>query len=569
MDKSNHYRQLTEVTHGLSVLYVEDEEISRTIVESKLKVMFKNVILAEDGEEGLRKFRENQVDLILTDNLMPRMNGLDMIMEIRTKDIKTPIILITAFMDTDFLIKAINLGVTQFIAKPVNFDNLYNAIEIAVQRVIIENVMQKSREQELELLRYQEKYHSAQQERAFRKELNIIKNDLHLKRLDFEGSNGVRTEWLFDLYYKPLDILSGDSYSVREIGEGRVLIFLVDAMGKGLSASVTTIVSTSFVNYFVDESRAYGKFSFEDLVNTYLKYIRRELLEDEIVSVTFAYIDFPNEFMDTAIFSMPSIMLQTTDGEVISIAGKNMPVMKFIDPPVIDRHNISNIKKILVYSDGLNESLKGTDSLYQEFLKSDFRDSENKNELLEKFSLKIEKPDDDVTFIFLKKMTAVEKWYKEFIIDTRLEELDKMSAAVEDVLTGVILHDESRTTLINSFVEILMNASSHGNLNIDSKLKNRLIKNGEYEDYLLNVQKDNDRKIRVNVSVCGDNLKEFLVIRVCDEGKGFDAALLHEGFLDASLLNGRGISIAKSFVDEIYYNKAGNEVTLIRQLMRR
>ena len=52
------------------------------------------------------------------------------------------------------------------------------------------------------------------------------------------NNRGETVEWVIDLYFKPLDILSGDSYSIREIEEGRVLIYLADAMGKGLAASM-------------------------------------------------------------------------------------------------------------------------------------------------------------------------------------------------------------------------------------------------------------------------------------------------------------------------------------------
>src|SRR5208283_4752250 len=102
---------------------------------------------------------------------------------------------------------------------------------------------------ELELLKYREKYNVTQQESAFMKELNIIRDDLFLKKVDVVNRGGEAVDWTLHLYYEPLDILSGDSYTILEIEEGKILVYLADAMGKGLAASVTSILSTSFVNH--------------------------------------------------------------------------------------------------------------------------------------------------------------------------------------------------------------------------------------------------------------------------------------------------------------------------------
>jgi CheY-like chemotaxis protein len=564
----NSFKHLSEVTGNLTVLYAEDEEISRAIVQSRLKTLFKHVILAENGLEGLEKYRQFKVDIVLTDNIMPLMNGLDLISEIRKTDIKTPIILITAFMDTDFLVKAINLGVTQFVAKPISFDNLAKAIEISVQRVIIENLSLKAKEQELELLRYREKYHSAQQERAFRKELNIIKNDLYLRKMEVVNRDGKLTVWFINLYYEPLDILSGDSYSIREISEGKVLLFLVDAMGKGLSASVTTILSTSFVNHLVDDAVDTGTFNFRDFIDSYTNFIKKELLDDEIVCASFVLIDFIHDVMDTAVFSMPAVLIQTRTDEIIRIKSNNLPIMKFLQDGVIDRHDISGALKILVNSDGLNESM-GSGFLYEESLVEDFRSSGTKEDLIMRFRRKITKPDDDVTFLFLKRIDCVPKWTRKFVISSRLESLKSLSNEIEKILTEIDASEEFSITFINSLTEILMNSYEHGNLNIDSKIKNRLISAGGYEDYLTEAERAVDKMIAVDLSLIEEYGRAYLMLRGSDEGNGFDLSSLTRDLSEPELYNGRGITIAQSHMDELYYNMTGNEVTLIREIKRR
>jgi len=561
------FGNLYDIAKSLTVLFIEDEILTRLTVGKKLNSIFKQVVSAENGIDGIEKFRQHNVDLVITDNIMPGMSGLEVIREIRKTDLSTPVILVTAFIDNDILIDSINHGVTQFIAKPVTEGNLLKAIEIAVQRVVFGNLVQKARDQELELLRYREKYHSRQQEWAFRKELNIIKNDLFLRKIDLTGDNGESQEWVVDAHYKPLDIMSGDSYSVRELGEGKILLFLIDAMGKGLSASVTSILSTSFANYLVDKEKERNSFEFTQFIEDYTTFIRKEILDEEIVCATFTYINLEDKQMDAAIFSMPSIIGLTYDNQIIRIKSNNLPIMKSGKANRIDRHDISMLKKILLHTDGLNESFKDSNSIYQEDLETDFKGSSFATELSDRFSAKIGKPDDDVTFFFIKRLDCHPKWVKTFVINTNLEEIKALGSKFENILPSLGMSGDSSVMFISSSTEMLMNAYEHGNLDVDLNLKNKLIKNGAYEEYLLTKEKETDKKISVTLSLHEENGKEFLVLTIADEGPGFEMSILKEpGSTDSRQLNTRGIKITQRLADGIYYNKKGNETKLIKEI---
>ena len=81
----------------------------------------------------------------------------------------------------------------------------------------------------------------------FRKEIFALQNDLYYKF--FENYSG---KWYFDIAYEPYQTLSGDTYAIRQIGEEKFFIFLIDAMEKGLNASITSIMSATFINYLVE-----------------------------------------------------------------------------------------------------------------------------------------------------------------------------------------------------------------------------------------------------------------------------------------------------------------------------
>lgn len=561
--------KFSAITKKLTVLCVEDEPLSIKLMDVYLKEFFGKVIFAENGADGLEKFSRHNVDLIITDNMMPVMNGLEMLQEIRKSDTKTPIILVTAYIDTAFLIKAINLGVTQFVGKPVNFDSFTRAIEIAVQWVVLKNLQQKTREQEIELLKYQEKYHYLQQERASKKALNIIREDLFLKKLDAVTRNGEKTEWFFDIYYRPLDIMSGDSYSVRNIYNGNILVFFIDAMGKGLSASVTAIITTSFLNYLIDNANIAGCFNFEEMINTCRAFIQKRLVDEELLCISFVYIDVRNEFMDIASFSMPPILAQTSEDKVLCIKCNNLPMMKFTDKTVIARYEISNFRKLLIYTDGLTESFKNAEAMYQESLEDDFRTAGFIRDFLQKFSNRVDRAEDDVTLLFIKKHALKPKWEKTLAIPSRLEALKKAATEVEGLLIASGFDKDIAVLFIDSLSELLMNAYEHGNLGLGYRLKNSLIKRDAYDEYLSTAEKAVTKNIKVTLSLYEEYGKEYLRFMVRDEGDGFDTAILKGIRCEPKWFNGRGIKIAQNFMDGIYYNQKGNEAFLIKQTPRR
>lgn len=109
---------------NLKILYVDDEEFIRENAVEYLSFYCDNVFEAKDGVAALEKYEECEPDIIITDIKMPNMNGLEMVEHIRKKDKKTQIIIATAFLDTDYLLKAVELGLVKYLTKPITEDKL-------------------------------------------------------------------------------------------------------------------------------------------------------------------------------------------------------------------------------------------------------------------------------------------------------------------------------------------------------------------------------------------------------------------------------------------------------------
>ncbi len=165
---------LKEITKELTVLCVDDEPLAREYLSLKLKRIFKEVYTADDGTTGLNAFRSKNPDLIITDNRMAYMDGIEMIMQIREEDAEIPIILNTAYTEKDALVDAINCNVSQFLSKPIDSKKLDIAIERSIQPLLTSRLAEKALKQELELLKYREKYHAHQENNAFKKKNSAL-----------------------------------------------------------------------------------------------------------------------------------------------------------------------------------------------------------------------------------------------------------------------------------------------------------------------------------------------------------------------------------------------------------
>lgn len=101
------------------ILIVDDDEFYRTILNDILTSAGHEVVgLAKDGEEGLKKAKELDTDLLIVDLVMPSKNGLDMIEELRGDGIKTDVIICTSIKGETIVDRAHDLGILAYINKP-------------------------------------------------------------------------------------------------------------------------------------------------------------------------------------------------------------------------------------------------------------------------------------------------------------------------------------------------------------------------------------------------------------------------------------------------------------------
>lgn len=537
--------------------------VIREAMSSTLGRIVGKVYQAENGEEGLERFRAERPDMVVSDIMMPYMDGLEMAEIIKNDSPDTPVILITASNDTANLVKAIDIGVEKFVVKPVDREKmrsvLYATGDYLLEKRELQKsreVLRKSRERELELLRLQERYHEAQQVQAFEKQLMLLKDEL---------SHTGDGSYLYETYYHPQDILSGDTYGACDLGGGKRFFYVLDAMGKGLSASVTATQSASFINHLLDEV---GEgLDFPRFLETFQGFISKGLLPDEMLCSLFALMDTESKKLQVASYGMPPVLYQRLDGTIGEIVANNRPIMPFFTGNAVEELDMEPVEKILFYSDGLIESETEEGGLYRE-LETDFAQCLTGSMLRRRIEKAIRLPEDDITFIMIRKGAAPTEGKRSIPVAGGLQAIDDALDEIRAYITKEAgLQETLAEKALFALTELLINAVEHGNLGIDKEEKNQLIGEGSFDRVVAELEEsgtNREKEITVTLELPVLEGRPCFAATVEDRGSGFNPSRMFKSlnFPNTTAFNGRGILMSAMAADGLYYNREGNRVTI-------
>ncbi|DAB39260.1 MAG TPA: phosphohydrolase [Sulfuricurvum kujiense] len=127
--------QLSEYAQEMSVLYVEDEAMIRENTKLLLETIFPSVVTASSGIEGIKRFEEKTFDIVITDILMPEMNGVVMIRKMKEMRESQHFIVTSACEESSYLLELINLGVAQFLLKPIQSEQIVQILYEVVKNI--------------------------------------------------------------------------------------------------------------------------------------------------------------------------------------------------------------------------------------------------------------------------------------------------------------------------------------------------------------------------------------------------------------------------------------------------
>ena len=555
-----------EYAAELTLLYVEDEILTRSITELRFSRLFKRFMVAVNGREGLDMALSEKPDLIMTDYLMPEMDGLEMVRLLRESGSRIPVVLVTSSIDDEVLSQAINLGVSKFISKPINFRTLRDVFRSVAQEIVSTKIFEQNRRQEVELLRYEKRYHSQQQEMAHNKEKHLLRNDMQWSSM---VSDSAGSRWFMDISHRPLDIMCGDGFMVRRLANGDVLVFVIDAMGSGLSASMTSMCSTACLNFLFDLYEHEQRYDFGRLVKLFLSFSHTVLLKNEVLSCGFLNFHSDTSQVDAALFALPPLLVRHTDGRVTKIRGLNPPISLFLNEYESQQLDLAGIDSLLLCTDGLTDAETTDGRPYRINLPDDFSATYFGWELEQLFDGRVLGRNDDTTFIRINRIDAGSSYSEFFSVTEGINAANRALTWIESrchTLNGE-LSETCLTEIITAATEIVMNAYEHGCLGLDTADKVQLMNDGGYEAFLAAAVSDDSSGFTVDISsktVSAD--RTLLVLTVTDSGKGFN-------FLEYVLTStsnsspcGRGMRLIRKYADAMFYNQRGNSLCLLKYL---
>jgi len=520
----------------LRIVVIDDSITSLHYIQLMLKKAgIEDIITFEDPLKALDFIKTEKVDIVFIDYFMPELNGVEVLRKIKAIDNTILTVIMTNSSDEDVKIEAIKEGVNEFLQKNINFPDFMAKVNILINLRLYYYQIKSYQESLEETLKYKDN----QEEMTVRKQYKIIEDYV---------SNHFYGNWIADSYFKPYDIVSGDSYNTLRINDHTFFVAIVDGMGKGVSASLTSVLTIAFLNHSISKSAQFDDYNFERAVKDTFEYVKSILLEDEALSFAMVEINIKDEKIKYVNFGLPPFYIKR-DEEMIKIKPNNFALLLTKKEFQIDE--IHNFDALLVASDGLNESVMNDGYPYFIRLKEIFKNSFLLSEIVKDFNKNVETADDDMTvFLLTKDKNSYETIYSKKLLINKKE--------IEDFVNNIefkLPQDKLSIKIISKIVlvlnELLLNSLEHSAMKMGTN-KQEIVKNDIKIEY-------NNKNSYVDIKI--KITDGFVTVEVEDDGDGFEINdILKKEWFDR--FHGRGIKMLKSLSNGIYYNSKGNKVKI-------
>ncbi len=323
----------------LHVLIADDSAVSREVLTILLKRLGHTVITAENGADGVEKFRTERPDVVLMDALMPVMNGYEATRQIKALagDHWVPVIFLSGLENQDDLLKGLEAGGDDYLAKPVN--------EVILSAKLRSLALALSMQ-----ARLQHYYDTAEEENLLARE--ILTCQVHGQRL-----NDPRLHY----WMEPTHHFSGDVVAAVHAADGRMIVMLADATGHGLAAAISVLQVFNLFNALADIN-----LPLTEIVRELNNRIRETMPVGRFVAASFVSFDMMGGRGEIWNGGMPAALWINATGQVTRrFVSQHLPLgIGNSDASESGKSGISDTEvfdcrdggQLLLYSDGLIEA---------------------------------------------------------------------------------------------------------------------------------------------------------------------------------------------------------------------
>lgn len=320
----------------ISLLYVEDDGAIRPLITHFLQRKVGKLWVAENGREGLEMFLEQRPDIVLSDIMMPVMNGLEMTRAIKGAAPDTPVIFSTAFNDANYLLDAIRLRVDGYVLKPIELDELVRAIEKSASLLLARREL-LAKNSELELY-----WRQAEEEKQLVAEL--MRRMMHPETLRDEELR---------YHIKQAERVGGDLIAAHRY-RNELYLMLADSTGHGLAAALNLLPINHIFYSMADKG-----LPVSTMVEEMNWAVKQQSPADRFVSALVARVDARNRLVEVWNGGIPSALFVSADGKHdYRFKSGNLPL------GILDRSFTAETEiiqwqeagQLLAFSDGLEEA---------------------------------------------------------------------------------------------------------------------------------------------------------------------------------------------------------------------
>ncbi|WP_298566873.1 fused response regulator/phosphatase [uncultured Aliiroseovarius sp.] len=341
------------------ILVVDDSRAQRRILSSSLSRQGYEVIEAATGDEALAICREQDLDLILSDWMMPGMDGLELCEAFRAlpREGYVYFILLTSKTDKGAVAQGLDVGADDFLAKPVNPDELRARINAGGRILSMERELhQTNRLVSSTLAEIQSLYNSLDRDLI---EARKMQQSLVREKYRDMGTAEV------SLLLKPCGHVGGDLVGFFEAGPDKLAFYSIDVSGHGIASALLT---ARLASYLSDGSPAHNIALEASLDGSYTsrppelvaKELNALLLNDiqseHYFTMLLGYIDLKTGAVDLSQCGHPNAVVLSQDGNTRFVGDGGMPI-GLIDGATFQsqRLQLGPGDRLLFYSDGFTE----------------------------------------------------------------------------------------------------------------------------------------------------------------------------------------------------------------------
>ncbi len=328
-----------------SLLYVEDDDNIREQLEQFLRRRVKEFHVAVNGAKGLEAYFEHKPDMVVSDILMPEMTGLEMAERIKADNPEVPIIVTTAFNETDYFLKAIQIGIDNYVLKPVDTEMLQKALDKSARVLFQRRELAAKKAQMESLLAELQDYHdAAEQENQMVAQL--------MDRILREENLG---DPLLRSWISPATTFSGDLVAAQRAPNDDLYVILADATGHGLAAAMNLLPLSRIFYRMVEKG-----FGLAAMLREMNNVIREQSTADRFVAATVVRVDERNQVLEVWNGGNPPVVWLCCSGETLRLFKSSNLALGILDTCDVDVHTElvkwESHSQLLMFSDGFIEA---------------------------------------------------------------------------------------------------------------------------------------------------------------------------------------------------------------------